>query len=209
MNSLKQRGLQSSAAILAILLLAGLFSVVSATTVREVAVKTMLDGSALVFRGKALGQRSSSDPNNNKIIYTYVLFTVEEVIKGDYSGSTIELGYLGGTLGIRTVRVEDSKLPIIGEHGIYFVERLDRPQIHPLYGWDQGHFRITRDQAGVDRMTTADDHPVSALTSGKDGLALKFSSGVARGVHLMDDRQSPGMDLDTFRRSLIGLEKSR
>ena len=60
--------------------------------------------------------------------------------------------------------ISDMKVPQVGERGIYFVESLERSQVHPLYGWSQGHFIVEMDDTGADRVMTTRKQPVTGLT---------------------------------------------
>ena len=70
------------------------------------------------------------------------------MLKGEYAGSTLELRFLGGTVGTARLEVTDMLVPQVAERGIYFVESLSAPQVNPLVGWSQGHFLI-EPQAGL------------------------------------------------------------
>ena len=124
-----------------------------ATSVRQVTMDEMLQFCEFVFEGKVLGLEAKE--NNQKRIHTYVIFEIQDIIKGDYSSDTITLSFLGGTIGDVTMAVSDMKFPKEGERGIYFVESLDRLQVHPLYGWSQGHFIVKTDDTGIDRVMTS------------------------------------------------------
>ena len=113
-----------------------------ASTVLEMNFEDVVSQSELVFEGQVLGLESRQLRDGS--IHTFVRFTVRDVIKGSYAGEEIELGFLGGSVGGRTLQVSDMQIPGIGETGIYFVESLTRAQVHPLVGWDQGHFLLIR-----------------------------------------------------------------
>jgi hypothetical protein len=73
------------------------------------------------------------------------------------------LRFLGGTVGNKTMAICDMKFPQPGERGIYFVASLERMQVHPLYGWSQGHFLLWPDETGTDRVMTSSEQPVTEI----------------------------------------------
>jgi hypothetical protein len=123
-----------------------------AASVRAVSIDELIQQSQLVFEGTVTG--IDAKENNQKRIHTYVTFTISDVIKGEYTDSVITLRFLGGTVGDNSMLVSEQRIPQVGEHGIYFVESLDRFQINPLYGWSQGHFILERDLAGTHKVMT-------------------------------------------------------
>ena len=128
-----------------------------AASVRHVTLDEMLQQCQFVFEGKVLALEARE--NSQKRIHTYVTFEILDVIKGEYPGDTLTLSFLGGTVGDVTMGVSDMKVPQVGERGIYFVESLERSQVHPLYGWSQGHFLVQPDGTGMDRVMTSNKQP--------------------------------------------------
>ena len=147
------------------------------TSVRAVDMAEMLEQSALVFEGRVISLQARQDSGTG-IIHTYVIFEVLDVLKGEYSNNTIELSFSGGTVGGATLAVGDMQMPAKGEKGVYFVESLQRRQVHPLYGWSQGHFVVVVDERGVERVLTKTKRPVvsmqyrSQIRRPSDGIAL-------------------------------------
>ncbi len=123
----------------------------SASVIKRFSFSEVAESAKLIFHGKAVSSRVSSD-GAGSVNYTYITFEIIEIIKGDYDGDTIELGFMGGTANGYTDKVSDLKMPTIGETGIYFVESTDRRMANPLYGWDQGHYLVTNDH--VQRIDT-------------------------------------------------------
>jgi len=135
--------------VTALLLGGALFtaSCASASVVKQVGLSQVVQNSQLVFEGQVISQQQRYAPNGDP--FTYFTFKVLAVIKGTYMLPTIELGYMGGTTPSGLVmRITDMRMPNVGEHGIYFVESLIRQQVHPLYGWQQGHYLVTPPNAG-------------------------------------------------------------
>jgi len=180
-----------------------------AASVRQVTMDEMLQQCRLVFEGKVLSLEARE--NSQKRIHTYVTFEILDIIKGEYSGDTITLSFLGGTVGDVTMGVSDMKVPQMGERGIYFVESLERSQVHPLYGWSQGHFLVQPDDTGTDRVMTSNeqpvtevikDTPVDQMNSGQETDSL-LSKGVAKGVSLAQKNNTiKGLTVEEFKKVL-------
>jgi hypothetical protein len=180
-----------------------------ASSVRQVTMDEMLQQCQFVFEGKVLALEAKQ--NHQKRIHTYVTFEIHDVIKGNYPGNTITLSFLGGTIGDLTMVVGDMKVPRVGERGIYFVESLERSQVHPLYGWSQGHFLVKSDETGTDRVMTNSEQPVIKIM--KDAPADQMSSnqetlpplsnGVAKGVSFaLENNDDKGLTAEEFKKIL-------
>lgn len=156
-------------------------SAVNATSVLEVSVDEMLDGCDFVFQGHVADMQTRKGPRGKRI-YTHVTFDIIDIIKGSYPTDTIELRFLGGTIGNKSLKVGEMHVPELGENGIYFVESLTRRQVHPLYGWSQGHLLIGPDSRGTGRVMTRDRKRVTALESVPQRRTRRLSRGIARGL---------------------------
>jgi hypothetical protein len=182
---------------------------VHAGSVRQVAMDEMIQNSGLVFEGEVMDLASVQ--TGPRRIHTYVTFRILDIIKGDYRQNTITLRFLGGTVGNVTMGVSDMTFPSFGEHGIYFVESLEKMQVHPLFGWRQGHFLVQPDSSGTGRVLTVDRAPVTAVIqnrsaqqseSGPAGV-MPLSTGVAQGVVAGgDDMEDKAMTTEAFKKSL-------
>ncbi len=180
-----------------------------AASVRQVTMNEMLQQCQFVFEGTVLTLEAKE--NNHNRIHTYVTFEIQDIIKGEYSSGTITLSFLGGTVGDVTMGVSDMKVPKVGERGIYFVESLERSQVHPLYGWSQGHFLIESDDTGMDRVMTNNEQPVTEvmkdmpleqMNSGQETVPL-LSKGVARGVAFsLKNNDNKGLTVEEFKKVL-------
>jgi len=185
------------------------FSTGHGASVLKITMDEMLTGSELVFEGRVLSVESKQTAP--KRIHTFVICEIKEIIKGEYPTQTITLRFLGGTVGNLTMAVSDIHLPREGERGIYFVESLERNQVHPLYGWSQGHFTVAADDTGTDRVMTSKSQPVTELcfdaesaqqTNGKKTIKA-FSPGVATGVTVEQNREeTKGLPLNEFKQAL-------
>ena len=179
------------------------------SSVLKIAMDEMLTGSELIFEGRVLSVESKQ--TGPKQIHTFVTCEINDIIKGEYPAQTITLRFLGGTVGNLTMAVSDIQIPRDGERGVYFVESLDRNQVHPLYGWSQGHFTVTADDTGTDRIMTSKNHPVTGLsfdaerpqpTNGTRRVKA-FSTGVATGVTVGQNREeTKGLALNAFKQAL-------
>src|SRR4030042_3212955 len=175
----------------------------NASSVREVSIDEMLQKAQFVFEGTVTAIEARE--NSQKRIHTYGTFEIKDIIKGEYHSNVITLSFLGGTVGDVTLAVSDMRLPQIGEHGIYFVESLERLQVHPLYGWSQGHFIVERDVTGSERIMTNRRLPITAvmdtmqdeqMTPGKESKQA-LSKGVVRDFVVAQDKK--GLTVDEFK----------
>lgn len=173
----------------------------SASSVIQVTFNDLVLSSELIFEGRVVDKRAEMSAGGT--IHTYVTFRIQDVIKGSHSDSQIVLRYQGGTVGALTLEVSDLVVPGIGETGIYFVESTTRPLVHPLYGWDQGHFVVMT--AGTDRterVFSRNLKPVAGIQQ-TDGKASGLSNGIASGLQVAEpDRRNEAMSVSTFRQKV-------
>lgn len=173
-------GLRWPKALSLALVLAWFGLAAEASSVRVVTLDEMLDRSELLFEGRVIAQAVHQDRRSGRI-YTYVTFEVLDVLKGPSSAPTVRLRYLGGSRHGLTLSVSDLHIPAVGERGIYFVERQRPGQVHPLYGWSQGHLRMVRDPTSLDtHVTTSDGRVVYGVD--RHGSARRGASGLSDGV---------------------------
>ena len=155
-------------------------AVSSFPAVLSVSLEQMSTASQLIFEGEVIGTASHFNANETGI-HTYVTFRVVDVIKGTRNRPEIMLRFLGGTVGEISLDVSESTLPELGEKGVYFVESLERFQVNPLYGMDQGHFLIF-ESAGRRIMTTRNRRVITSLPPDSQPRAEGLSNGIARGL---------------------------
>ncbi len=129
-----------------------------ATTILGMDIDKVAADAEFVFEGEVINSETRQDSNSG-IISTYVTFQINDVIKGDYSGDSVELKFMGGVFNGEIVQVSGMRIPQMSEQGIYFVESMSRDLVNPLIGWSQGHFIIVDDN-GIRRISTADKQPV-------------------------------------------------
>ncbi|MFN3163577.1 MAG: hypothetical protein ACE37N_08880 [Pseudohongiellaceae bacterium] len=132
-----------------------------ATSLFSLSIDEVAEDAELIFEGSVLSREARVDTASG-IIYTYVTFSVGEVIKGNYSGEQLELRFTGGEVNGEIVEVSGLTLPAAGEQGIYFVESLYRDLVNPLLGWSQGHYLIV-EQDGEQQITTNDRQPITSI----------------------------------------------
>ncbi len=171
---------------------------VHATIVRQVSMDEMLRHSQLVFEGIVTDKQVLTTPHGRP--YTEVTFRIIEIIKGQWPKENIRLSFLGGELPGKKLRIQEMVYPQPGEHGIYFVETTEKPQVNPLYGWSQGRFMVIRDDTGNERVVTADGLPVIGLHFGPGSGEGRPNRGIAKGVRI--ERQEQGaesMSLSDFK----------
>jgi len=201
----RNHAILESRAILIVLLLMPI-SFGNATSIREVSMDEMLQQSQFVFEGTVAAIEARE--NSRKRIHTHVTFEITDIIKGEYRSNIITLRFLGGTVDDVTMVVSDMRLPQKGEHGIYFVESLERFQVNPLYGWSQGHFIVERDGTGSQRVMTNRKLPVTGvisympdeqMTPGKERVQA-LSKGVLRDLVVAQEKEdNKAMTIDEFK----------
>ena len=122
-----------------------------ASSVMQTNLDQQVQESALIFEGRVVSSVSRLSAQSGQP-FTYFTFEVLDVIKGRYTDNTIELGFLGGLKNGRILRVTDMRFPDVGEEGIYFVESLQLQQVHPFFGWHQGHYKLVPQADGAARV---------------------------------------------------------
>ena len=174
------------------LLIAFIFlAIPSFASVLPVSLERLSTSAQLVFEGEVTGTHSVFNAKRTAI-HTYVQFRVVDVVKGAYGPAEIELRFLGGTVGEVSLDVSESTLPELGERGIYFVSSLDRFQVNPLCGMDQGHFLIL-ESSGQRIMATRSKRVITGLSSAsRSSLTKGLSDGVSPGLSLADAGGSEG-----------------
>jgi hypothetical protein len=178
-----------------------------ATSVRQLSLEELVQGAELVFDGRvvdiATHSLGASSAGQGGLVYTTVTFEILDLVKGEYAQPTLTLSFLGGSAGGRSLVIEEMRLPASGERGIYFVETLARRQVHPLYGWSQGHFLVVSDPALGERVMTADSQTITGVEPAPAKQPNKFSKGVVKGLVLESAAAlSQAMTPEQFKRTL-------
>ena len=176
-------------------------AVPSSSSVLAVSLEQLSTASQLIFEGEVVGKTSEFNAKQTSI-HTYVTFRMVDVVKGTYNQPEITLRFLGGTVGEIGLNVSDSTLPELGEAGIYFVESLERFQVNPLYGMDQGHFLIL-ESTGQRIMTTRSRRVITGFLSNDQPPADGLSNGIARGLSVNEAGASPsGVTVFQFKQTI-------
>lgn len=166
-----------------------------AVTYASVGTVDLAARSEFIFHGKVIERWVAAGPREGSI-YTYVRFSVSDVLKGESNQASLVLRFLGGTLDGRTLRVEGMVVPLVGEEGVFFVERLGRHQAYPFYGWDQGRFVVREDSTGQKSVFTHDGKPVGdvAALQARPGVGTGVAAGVSVAVN-----QAGALGLESFK----------
>lgn len=177
------RGLYATV-LLAVSALAG------ASTLLRVSVDELTQRAEFVFEGEVVSvqaQRSGA----RGMISTFVTFNVIDSIKGSASAESIngiastnsiesiELKFLGGNLEGERLEVNGSRIPELGERGVYFVESLTQDLINPLLGWSQGQYLI-QTEGGVEQVTSINARPIVSVATPSSAVAAASGPATAR-----------------------------
>jgi len=150
------------------------------SSIKQLDINELLSQSELAFEGKVNELRTRWNANKTDI-FTDITFQVDEVIFGEYSGQTITLTFVGGSIDDATMVIEGSKMPSLNERGIYFVSSTSLQLVNPLVGWSQGHFLSKRDENGTQRMLTQAGEPIATMDSSKKKQRF-LSDGEVTGI---------------------------
>lgn len=161
-----------------------------ATTVIPMDVAELSDQAELVFTGTAV-QTNVALSRDGVAPYTFVTFTVQDVLKGATPGGQITLRFAGGQLAKGGVTYEG--MPQFEQGGTYllFVHG-NGSFLCPVLGWWQGHYRFSR-QSGSAKPNLVDfaGSPLQGIEGGhfKRALPQRDAAGVTvvseQGVHVV------------------------
>ena len=176
-----------------------------ASSVKSVSVSEVANNSALIFEGRVSGSRVVQQPGS-RAIHTLIRFEVLDVLKGELADSTIELSFLGGSMGDITMRVTDLNRPRVGDRGIYFVENPARSQVNPFYGWDQGHYKFKyQPDLGQMAVVTQSGKAIYGVESMPASGVSALSHGVARGVSTSANAADQPLTPAQFKQQIRGM----
>lgn len=157
-----------------------------AATILQLRFSELCQRSVIIFEGR-VSHIQSYQADTSRVIRTVVTFDVIDPIKGANIGETIELTYLGGTVGDLTLKIEGLRMPELHETGIYFVETREEGQVNPLTGWSQGHFLVELDDTDTKRILTSDFRPIYSIDPAYEETRKGISTGLALGAQADDN----------------------
>ena len=155
-----------------------LSSTANATTLLSVSINQLTEQAEFAFEGKVIAveaQRSGA----RGMVSTYVTFRVMDTLKGTTGATSLELKFMGGVFEGEILEVNGSRIPELGEHGIYFVESLTKDLINPLLGWSQGQYLIEATGAG-EQVTSIDAQPIVGIRPTVAPLVAPLATPSAR-----------------------------
>ena len=173
-----------------------------ATSLRQLSFDQVATQAELVFEGEVVAVEARWNANRSHI-QTLVIFRIAQVLKGAHASTTLNLSFVGGTVANTTEKFDGLIYPEIGEHGIYFVENISQPQLNPLVGWSQGHYKIRRHQ-GVDRMLTASDQPIAEM---QDRKSTAETSTSQKEIHRSSGSHVSGLRVATEIQTALSKEE--
>jgi hypothetical protein len=174
---------------------------VHATTIVQRDIREVADGAALVVEGSVTAVESAPAMQGRAIVTT-VTIAIDEVLKGSWGADSIELQYLGGSHNGRSMDVGEMAIPSVGEHGIYFIRDPHKRFVHPLKGWEQGHFIVVTDGTGGEETVRAGNgKPVVELPGAAAPKVQRPSAGnrVAAGLRTADRPDERALSATEFR----------
>lgn len=181
---------------------------IHAGSVLQVGIARMMTESELVIHGEVVSRRYEYGHDGSQI-YTRVQIHVIDVIKGNLADDTIELNFLGGTIGRQTLNVSDQFVPSIGDEAVYFVEDLNRLQVNPIYGWRQGHFPVRYDEFANEKFAmTHDLRPIYDVLQESWPLGTELTKGIASGVLVKPSGNQLPLSLMAFKSHLRAIAAS-
>lgn len=173
---------------------------IRASDILEVSFDELVTNAELIVEGRVVNVEARQD-TQTPFIWTHISVEILEVIAGEVGSSRVELAFLGGSIGERALNVEGMTMLEQGERGVFFIESVSRQQVHPLLGWEQGHFRVETAPDGVDEVKTYNRLTVVGIGQVDQQQRRALSKGVARGI-LTAKQPGPdrrGMQLDAFK----------
>lgn len=147
-----------------------------ATSVVQLASEELVAGAELIFQGEVVHTESWQAANGR--IYTWVDFSVIEVLKGELAGNGLRLRFTGGQVGGLGLST-GVPIPAVGEQGIYFVESTREYLANPLHGWSQGHFIVN----DANEVRAGNGELVTEVEAVADDGISRVSQGVAAGFN--------------------------
>ena len=174
----KRNRLARTARALCATVLLAVSALAGASTLLRVSVDELTQRAEFVFEGEVVSvqaQRSGA----RGLISTFLTLNVIDTIKGSARVESIELKFLGGNLEGERLEVNGSRIPELGERGVYFVESLTQDLINPLLGWSQGQYLIQTED-GVEQVTSVNARPIVSVAAPRSAAAAAPGPATAR-----------------------------
>jgi hypothetical protein len=169
----------------------GAGSRVEATTLVAMDVAELSDQAELVFTGTAVQTKVVRSKDGDP--YTFVTFTVHDVLKGWTMERQLALRFSGGETETGAVTLEGMPQFVQGENYLLFVHG-NGSLLCPVLGWWQGQFQFTHeagsgkqilvDSAGVPLRGVAQGHFKRAERADRDGADAGMTVLAEEGVHV-------------------------
>jgi hypothetical protein len=156
---------------------------VHATSYPPVTFADLVTRADLIFVGDVVDVRPFVlETASGPVIRTRVIFRVSDPLYG--TGAALEvLEFFGGEVGDVGMAIADMPRFALGDRRVVFARR--ERSINPVVGFTQGLLRVTRDAAGVERISTLEGAPVDHT----DSLGLsRPTPAVATPMRLVDFR---------------------
>lgn len=158
----------------AVIVCAALAAPAMASSIVPMTLETLADHAGQVIVGDVTAVRSywAEQPRR---IETEITLRRVEYLKGRLpdSDGTFRLVVPGGTVGQTSMRLAHAPTPNVGQRWILLL--LPEYRTYPVVGLSQGAFRLVPDGDGVERVYSAEHHPVTGLT--EDGFVQLSRTG--------------------------------
>lgn len=173
-----------------------------AGTVKQLGITDLLRDAQLIAHGRIEDRWVTYDQTTDTA-YTHFRLRVDDIIKGSVKSDEVVLSFVGGTWGQRTLVISDMHMPNVGEEGVYFIENPSRQQVHPLLGWQQGHFVVHQSEDGLEQVVaTSDLSPVYSVAAAAHGAFIETSRGAALGIKTRAHNGDQQLSIDEFKAQL-------
>ena len=162
--------------------LAGVPSILPATTVAVMMFDEMVADSAAIVQGRVVRSWASWDPDRTAI-WTHYEIRVESTLKGK-AGSTIIISEPGGELDGRHMQVVGAPHYEVGEEAVVFAAPTPVGYLRTC-GWGQGKFAVRANpQSPSGRIVRSAALGVKLVETGKPPAAVAKSAGSYDGADL-------------------------
>ena len=184
----------------------------NATTLLQIDTMQLANEAALVFEAEVVFTQVDYIPGG--YIYTLVDFFITDVLQGELlSGQIITMRFTGGVVDNLKLDI-GSRIPVLHERGIYFVEAPHSQLANPLLGWSQGHFIIQSDGtllAGNDQLVVDVKPAINKAEAMSQGIASGIKTVPKGDVDTKNSRESGlrPMSVDKFKRLIKNLKQRK